>query len=103
MVLKTVAHKLNKRGTQRPEARPREKFEALIRNLRKSEPFRQFQRDAETFVIQEAKLRHLLGATLETPVRVLKQNLQYFLEAAMSYEDMELVAFLSKCREFLPR
>ena len=75
---------------------------ALVHSLRESAAFKRFLGDKEGFSITEMELRALLRCTLETPPRVLKQNLQYSKNLASDYGERELVNFLEACEKILP-
>lgn len=74
---------------------------ALIRSLKESVTFRKFLLNRESFSVTEMELRGLLRCTLETPMRVLKQNLQYSKQLASEYDERELLAFLEVCEKTL--
>lgn len=74
---------------------------AIIRFLKESTAFKRFLEDRERFSITEMELRGLLRCTLETPLRVLKQNLQYSKNLADDYNERELIDFLEVCEQIL--
>lgn len=76
---------------------------ALIHFLKESAAFRRFSKDRECFSISEMELRGLLRCTLETPIGVLKQNLQYTKNLAKDYNQQELLNFLEACGQTLPK
>jgi len=39
----------------------------------------------------------LLGGTMETPKRILRQNLNLYLKAAITYREESLIPFLRLC------
>jgi len=56
------------------------------------------------FTISEPEFRKLLRCTLETPLRVIKQNLEYYKKLANSYKEEELFNFLLSCeKQFIRR
>jgi len=71
----------------------------LIAFLKKSDAFRSFLRNRKDFSITEMELRSLLRCTLETPERILKQNLQYSKNLAREYCEKELLEFLEACEQ----
>jgi len=75
---------------------------ALIHSLKESAAFRRFLRDGKGFSLSEMELRALLRCTLETPPRVVKQNLQYGKNLATDYDERELLDFLEACEKILP-
>ena len=84
-----------------PQERLRGADTAIIRSLKGSSAFRKFLLDREAFSITEMELRGLLRCTLETPVRVLKQNLQYSKNLANDYNEKELLDFLEACERII--
>ena len=75
---------------------------ALIHSLKESAAFKRFLGNKENFSITEMELRALLRCTLETPTRVLKQNLQYSKNLASEYDERELFNLLEVCEKILP-
>ena len=73
----------------------------LVDSLRGSAAYKKFLERREKVSVSEMELRGLLQCTLETPVRVLKQNLQYSKNLAIEYHDNELLAFLEACDRIL--
>lgn len=84
-------------ASQESSGRARERFESLIRAIRRDPLFRSFQEDGAKFSVTEMDFRRLLGATLETPARILRQNLNAYVNAAAVYDDKEAVEFLRDC------
>ena len=74
---------------------------ALIHSLKESAAFKRFLEDRKRLSITEMELRALLRCTLETPLRVLKQNLQYSKNLADDYNERELFDFLEECEQIL--
>ena len=81
--------------------RARERYEAMLRYVRRQPSFQAYQADPGAFTLSEPGLRVLLNATLETPRRVLRQNLRAYQNAAAAYEDAEAAEFLTACGEML--
>ena len=77
----------------------RDRGDTVISYLKKSEPYRRYQENKETFTISEEEFRRLLVATFETPPRVLEQNLNYCLNLCNEYGEKQLLEFLTKCGE----
>lgn len=65
-----------------------------INYLKKSEPFQRFLKNKKKFLITEMEFRNLLRCTLETPLRILKQNLQYSKNLAKEFKEKKLLEFL---------
>lgn len=66
----------------------------LLRFLRESESYKQYIKNKKDFVTKDTDLRRLLRCTLETPLRIVKQNLQYYKNLAKEYNDTQLLEFL---------
>ncbi len=73
----------------------------LIIYIKKSPLFKRFIKNPDGFCISEHEFRNLLRCTLETPIRVLKQNLNYFKNVAKSYREEEIMKFLITCEKNL--
>lgn len=69
----------------------------LIEYLKDSEYFNRFLRDPKDFVISDPEFRRILRCTMETPERVLKQNLEYYKNVARSYNEKQILQFLTAC------
>lgn len=70
---------------------------ALVYFLKGSTAFDRFFKDKEGFSITEMELRALLRCTLETPFKILIQNLEYTKKLATDYHDDKLLDFLETC------
>jgi len=75
----------------------------LVNFLKESLAFKKFLEDRKSFSITEMELRGLLRCTLETPQRVLRQNLQYSKNLAKEYREQELFDFLEICEQILTK
>jgi len=76
----------------------------LIEYLEESELFKKFLMSPSDFAISESEFRSLLRCTLETPERVLKQNLEYYKKVANAYNEKNILQFLLVCEnQFLRR
>jgi len=74
----------------------------LITYLKETPQFRAFIIDPDNLSISEPEFRNILRCTLETPKRVLKQNLEYYKNLANSYNENRLLEFLLLCeRKFI--
>lgn len=69
----------------------------LIRYLKDNSLLKRFLDNPNNFTITEPEFRNILRCTLETPKRVLKQNLEYFKNLAKSYNENQLLNFLLFC------
>lgn len=72
---------------------------ALINSLKESAAYAKFSAEKEQFSLTEMELRALLQCTLETPQRIVQQNLQYSKNLAAEYNDNELLDFLQACEQ----
>lgn len=73
----------------------------LIGDLKKSELFLKFINKKDEFKVSENALRRFLHCTLETPLRVIKQNLQYCKNLADECGEKELYQFIETCEKQL--
>lgn len=73
----------------------------LINQLKESKIFLKFLENKDQFQINENELRRFLHCTLETPLRVIKQNLQFCKNLADECSENELYQFLKICEEQL--
>ena len=100
-----VARSLGGESASLPEPnggnRARERYEAMLRSIRRQPAFKAYQSSPKAFSLNDAELRVLLMGTLETPRRILRQNLRAYQNAATTYEDTEVTAFLSACEELM--
>lgn len=71
----------------------------LLKYLKESPLFKKFLETRDNFTISEPEFRNLLRCTLETPERVLKQNLEYFKNLGKTYGEKQLLDFLSFCEK----
>jgi len=83
-------------------SRERSTDDRLITYLKETSQFKAFIVNPDNFSISEPEFRNILRCTLETPKRVLKQNLEYYKNLANSYNEKQLLEFLLLCeREFI--
>ncbi len=74
-----------------------------LRNLKNNEIFYRFLKEKKHFLITNMELRNLLRCTLETPLRIVKQNLVYSINLAEEFKEKELLKFLKFCQQYLPK
>jgi len=72
-----------------------------INYLKKSEVFQRFLKNKKKFSITEMEFRNLLRCTLESPIRILKQNLLYSKNLAKEFKEKDLVKFFEICSQKL--
>jgi len=72
-----------------------------IHNLKKSEALQRFLKEKKSFSITHMELRDLLRCTLETPLRIVKQNLSYSINLAKEFKEKALLEFLELCQKKL--
>lgn len=74
--------------------------DAIINFIKRSKAFTKFQSSKEEpFDITKGELIEMLGVTRETPIRVLKQNFEYYWNTCKEYGENELLKFLTICRK----
>jgi len=83
------------------ESSPRSIDEKALQYILNDPLFEKYLNSPDNFAITELELRRLLRCTLETPVRIIKQNLEYFKNLAKSYNNYKLLEFLSLCEDRL--
>ena len=84
--------------------RGRSADDRLVTYLKGASQFRDFLKNPYTFTISEPEFKNLLRCTLETSLRVVKQNLEYYKNLARSYKEKELLNFLLFCeKEFIKK
>ncbi len=89
---------------KRKDSQERSIDDRLIAYLKDSDSFKKYINDPSNFSISEPEFRKLLRCTLETPLRVIKQNLKYYKKLANSYKEEELFNFLLSCeKQFIRR
>ncbi len=72
-----------------------------INYLKKSEVLQRFLENKKKFSITEMEFRNLLRCTLESPIRILKQNLIYSKNLAREFKEKDLGEFLEVCSQKL--
>lgn len=86
----------------KPEiARYRERWESILKNIRNHPTFRRFQKNPNQFTPTPEELRDVLMTTLETPIKLVRRNLDYFKNIAEEYHDRDVVKFLDMCVKFI--
>ena len=89
-----LEHKTEVSPTPRVLKGKERNFVAYIKN---NELYRKFMHDKSSFDLTEQEFIDLLRGTLETPKRVLRQNLAQYERLAEELRDVELVEFLKTC------
>lgn len=74
----------------------------LMNYLKESDTYKRFIKDKRTFSLTEAEFRSLLRCTLETPIRIVKQNLIRCKKLAEEGNEIETSEFLKACEERNP-
>lgn len=102
IIAQRVEKKLNMKkvpstGSQNARVKDRERYDSILRNLRESDKYKEFIDNPEKFCLDEMSFRQLLGCTLETPLRVIKQNLRQYQYVADVYKETNVVRFLNTC------
>jgi len=89
---------------KRKDSQERSIEDRLIAYIKDSDLFKKYTNNPSNFSISEPEFRKLLRCTLETPLRVIKQNLEYYKKLANSYKEEELFNFLLSCeKQFIRR
>ena len=89
---------------KRKDSQERSIDDRLIAYIKDSDSFKKYINNPSNFTISEPEFRKLLRCTLETPLRVIKQNLEYYKKLANSYKEEELFNFLLSCeKQFIRR
>lgn len=89
--------KILKIGVQKKTPSYRIKRDAeinFITSLKNSEVFQRFFKNKGRSLITEMEIRNLLHCTLETPLRIVKQNLIYAKNLAKEFNEKKLFEFL---------
>jgi len=90
---------LLKREPPKKKSQSRSTDDRLIEYLKSDPYFQHYIKNPKELSMSEAEFRNILRCTLETPLRVVKQNLEYYKKVAKSYNEDELYNFLVKCGE----
>ena len=69
----------------------------LVNYLKISKIFQRFKKNKKNFSFTEMELRNLLYCTLETPQRIVKQNIIYAKNLAQEFKEELLFEFLELC------
>lgn len=89
---------------KRKDSQERSIEDRLIAYIKDGDSFKKYINNPSNFTISEPEFRKLLRCTLETPLRVIKQNLEYYKKLANSYKEEELFNFLLSCeKQFIGR
>lgn len=99
LVAERVAGDLGKksRAPSALGARARDRSEAMVRVIRADPLFVRFQGARTAFHPTEMEIRRVLGVTMETPPRILRQNINAYRNAAAELGDSEVLDFISTC------
>jgi len=82
------------------DVKARERYEAIILYVKLSNAYKEYLKN-NILKISDAELISFLGGTLETPKRILRQNLNLYIEASKAYKEESIMAFLIECKEKL--
>ena len=78
-------------------SRPRNRADVVVRQIRTDEFFTRYRADPQSFELTEMELRRLAGCTMESPSRVVRQNIAFYRTSCDETGDTEAAAFLRKC------
>ena len=70
-------------------------------NIKRHKTFLRFIQEKKNFSITEMEIRDLLQCTLETPLRIVRQNLIYSLNLAKEFKEKKLIDFLKLCQKVI--
>jgi len=102
---KKIVTKLNKSSaassTRKPVESSRGKWESIIKYLKSSDIFKRYEKDPVSIQISDKDVRKLMVCTLESPIRVVRQNLVNSLGIAKEFKDKILFSFLLACADAL--
>lgn len=70
----------------------------ILEYVKNTPAFIRFLTERERFSISEQEFRSLLRCSLETPERVIKQNLNYYINIAKEYKELDIINFLLCCQ-----
>ncbi|MGB9687077.1 MAG: hypothetical protein ACPLYX_11340 [Rectinema subterraneum] len=70
----------------------------IIEFIKNSASFAGYLKNPRNFSISDQEFRNLLRCTEETPDRVIKQNLEYYLKVAKEYNETKIARFLLFCK-----
>lgn len=99
-IAKNVEAGLRRQPSQELDIGPSSRSPELryLKEIRRSELFRKYSQAGPTFEFDEMELRGVMGCTMETPRRILRQNIQLAINLAEESGDHELLNFLELCR-----
>ena len=103
LIAKETEEKLEskkKRTKPKQITQPRERYEAIIRYINNSALFKKYL-DEKTDTVSESEFVTFLGGTLETPKRILRHNLNMYIDAVKVYNKKEILPFLENCKKRL--
>jgi len=73
----------------------------LVEYIRNSSVFQRFIEEGGNIRVTEAEIRNFLRCTLESPERVIRQNLEYFRKVGEAYGEAQIVQFIDLCSKRL--
>jgi hypothetical protein len=85
-----------------PAPKPRERYEAVVLHIKNAPEYKKYVNIAE-YEINETDLRSFLGGTLETPKRILRHNLNLYMNAAVLYNEQSVIPYLQICKNKLEK
>ncbi len=94
--------KKNKIRRNLPPPKPRERYEAIILHIKNTPEYQKYVNIAG-YEINDTDLKSFLGGTLETPKRILRHNLNLYMNAAATYNESSVIPFLEICKKKLEK
>lgn len=97
-ILKKLQMGVGQKGGRFPQSPIRSADDRIIEYIKNSAPFLAYLKNPEGMSISEPEFRNLLRCTLETPDRIIKQNMEYYLKVANEYKEADIIRFLLYCK-----
>ena len=99
IVAAQVAKQLKNRNgsTKAVTASTRSREAAAVKYIQDTTPYKSWQTNRDAFTMRFPEFVALLNATLETPRRVLRQNLNFYKESARAVSAETVRSFLEDC------
>lgn len=86
---------------QKPRSSPNEgrKEKRILNRITQSDSFHEFIANTEGFKISDPQIRTLFLCTMETPAKVVLQNIKYVQDLAKELKDKKMYEFLMFCEK----
>ena len=97
-ILKKLQMGVGQKSGRFPQSPIRSAEDRIIEYIKNSAPFLAYLKNPKGMSISEPEFRNLLRCTLETPHRIIKQNMEYYLKVANEYKEADIIRFLLYCK-----